>query len=170
MYQRMGKWLFSITCLLGIIQVSYALPTDKDAQIFFRAESADINQQTHHGLYMGHVEVDQGSTHIRAAIVVTDGDKEHQITKATLKGDTTDKAHYWTLSSTDKPPLHAFADTIIYYPIRHLVELIGHAVVTQGENKMAADTIIYNTENQHVLSKGSAENRTTIIIYPEKKA
>lgn len=168
MYRLTDKIYFGILCLL-LIPCAFALPTDKEQQLFFRADSVDINQATHHGLYIGQVELDQGSTHIRAHMVITDGDKDHQITKATLKGNTGAQAHYWVLTTQDKPPLHAFADVIYYFPERHMVELVGHAKVEQGDNLISGAYICYNTQTQHVVSNSGNHMRTTIVLHPEKK-
>jgi lipopolysaccharide export system protein LptA len=170
MHQHKVKLILSFFLLLSISKMGICFPQDKQAHVLFYADSADINQLTHHGLYIGHVQLDQGSTHIRAAEVITDGDKTNQITQAILKGSQSEQAHYWTLTSQDKPELHALADIIYYYPLRHVVKLVGHARVTQGDHSIAAAHIMYNTETQHVLSKGNAQSRTSIIILPEKHA
>lgn len=65
--------------------------------------------------------------------------------------------------------MHAYADTIRYYPLRHLIELIGNARVEQGKNSFSAAKISYDTEKQHVLSQGNGNKRIIIIYHPEKK-
>jgi len=159
----LGLLLFALTTTSTL-----AMPLDKEELLLFHAQSADINQQTHHGLYVGDVQLDQGTTHLRAAEATTQGNATNQITKAIIKGNLDTQAHYWTLTAIDKPPLHAYADTICYYPVRHFIELIGHARVEQGDNSFAADKISYDTLSQHVVSKSDGKALTTIIIHPEK--
>ena len=54
----------------------------------------------------------------------------------------------------NKPPFHAYADTIRYYPLRHLIELIGNARVEQGNNSLSAAKITYDTvETTCVITK-----------------
>ena len=143
----------------------HALPEDSKAPLYVRADAADINQTSHKGIYTGNVTVDQGSTHIRAAKAVTEGDAQNQIKKAIIKGDATTQAHYWTLQSKDKSELHAFADTICYYPKSHQIVLEGHASVVQDQNKIEASTIRYNTQTQHMSTPFQGE-QTTISIQP----
>lgn len=149
--------------------MSYALPSDREKVMHVVADSADLNQQKHLGTYTGNVEFVQGTTNIRAAHALTEGNLKNQLTLAVAKGSKDKQAHYWTESGPGKPPFHAYADSIIYYPLRHLIELKGNARIEQGTNSLSAAIITYDTVAQHVVSKGDGKTRTTIILYPEKK-
>jgi lipopolysaccharide export system protein LptA len=161
--------LLSLTTASIIPTVALALPEDNQAIIYLRADSADINQAKHKGTFVGNVELDQGSTHLRSDKAFTLGDSNNKLIKAYAKGSPSTQAHYWSVVSDNKPEIHAWADTITYYPNKHLIELIGNAHVKQGENSFKAPKIIYDTEKQHVTTQKSEKMRTTITIYPEKK-
>jgi lipopolysaccharide export system protein LptA len=148
----------------------YALPTDKEKVMHVVSDSADLSQQNHLGTYTGNVEFSQGTTNLHAAEAITEGNLKNQLTLAVAKGSNEKQAHYWTQTDPNKPPFHAYADTIKYYPLKHLIELIGHAHVEQGQNSLSAAKITYDTIKQHVLSNGDKETRTKIILYPEKKS
>lgn len=174
MNQRMGssdKMLSTVLAfiLLSITAICFALPEDREQVMNLRADTADLNQETHRGVYVGDVQLEQGSTHVEAAEAVTEGDANNKLIRAVAKGDKKVQAHYWALTATDKPPLHAYADEIIYYPDRHLIELIGDARITQGDNSFSAPKISYDTERQHVITQRDGKLRTTIIIHPEKR-
>ena len=160
--------LFCVFFLLLTGKTCFALTEDRTQIMEVHARSADLNHQTHRGIYSGDVEVDQGSTHIRAAEAITEGNLKNQLVKAIIKGNRKTQAHYWALTAADKPPMHAYADTINYYPGKHLIELIGNARVEQGNNSFSAPHISYDTIHQHVISKGNGQEQTTIIIYPGK--
>jgi lipopolysaccharide export system protein LptA len=149
---------------------SYALPEDRNEVLQLNADTADLNQEAHKGTYIGNVQLDQGSTHVRAAEAVTKANQKNQLTQAIAKGNHQEQAHYWTIPEKDKPPIHAFADTIFYFPDRHLIELVGNARIEQGNNSFSAPKISYDTEKQHVITEKQGELRTTIIFHPEKKA
>ncbi len=169
---RMNQYrlfIFGIA-LLGCFNSCMALTEDSQKTIQFRADSADINQSTHLGVYLGNVELDQGSTHIRAAQAQTETNQKNQLIKAVIKGNNDGTAHFWTLTATNKAPLHAYADTIQYYPEQHVIELIGHARVEQGNDSFSAPQITYNIATQHVVSKSAKNERTMIIIHPEKQS
>lgn len=168
--RRANQFTQIIYCLilLGCGHSSFALPEDREQVLHLSADTADLNQEKHHGVYIGDVQLDQGSTHVRAAEAITEGNEKNQLMKAIAKGNGHEQAHYWALTAADKPPIHAYADNIYYYPERHLIELIGNARVEQGENTFSAPKISYDTLHQHVVTTASGKQRTTIIIHPEK--
>ncbi|KTD47693.1 lipopolysaccharide transport periplasmic protein LptA [Legionella quateirensis] len=161
---------FSLFLILMLnLMVGYALPTDKEQIMHVVSDSADLNQKNHKGIYTGNVEFIQGTTNLNAAKAITNGDAKNQLTLAIASGENGKQAHYWTETGPDKPPFHAYADTIKYYPLKHLIELIGNARIEQGTNSLSAAKISYDTLEQHVVSESDGKTRTTIIIYPEKK-
>jgi len=177
MYQMMArmldfvtknKWLFLSLSFFLFTKNSYSLPSDKTQKIEFNAGSADINNQKHLGVFTNDVIIDQGTTHIRAAKAITVGNEKNKLIKAIIYGDIKNQAHYWTTTTTDKPPVHAYADTIYYYPVDHKIKLIGNAKVIQGLDSFIAAQIIYDTLEQHVISQSDNMNRTTIIFHPGK--
>lgn len=159
---------FILVTLLLMSNFASALSTDRKQVLQMRAGSADLNQQTHQGIYIGDVQLDQGTTHIRAVEAITTGNEKNQLILAVIKGDKRSQAHYWTLIDENKPPVHAYADIINYYPEKHLIELIGNARVEQGTNSFAAPKISYDTVAQHVIAQPDKGGRTTIIFHPEK--
>lgn len=157
--------LFAATIKLG-----YALPSDKEQIMHVTADSADLSQQKHKGVYTGNVVFVQGTTNLHATKAITEGNIKNQLTLAIANGSKGKQAHYWTETGPNKPPFHAYADTIKYYPLKHTIELIGNARIEQGPNSLSAAKIIYNTQEQHVVSQSDGKSRTVIILYPEKKA
>ena len=163
------KFFLSLLVLAAAMS-SYALPSDKEKVMHVVADSADLSQQSHKGTYSGNVEFVQGTTNLQAAKAITKGNIKNQLTLAIATGEKGKQAHYWTETGPGKPPFHAYADTIKYYPLKHLIELVGNAHVEQGNNSLSAAKISYDTIKQHVLSESKGTTRTTIIIYPEKKS
>ncbi|MGL6029409.1 MAG: lipopolysaccharide transport periplasmic protein LptA [Legionella sp.] len=159
--------LIVLTCALA--SPSHALDSDKEQVMHVVADSADLSQQKHKGVYTGNVQFEQGTTNLHAAQAITEGNLKNQLTLAIAKGADGKQAHYWTETGPNKPAFHAYADTIKYYPLKHLIELIGNARVEQGTNSMSAAKISYDTQAQHVLSQSDGKTRTTIIFHPEKK-
>jgi lipopolysaccharide export system protein LptA len=156
----------AFTVLLFLItNRCFALSDDHLQITHLQAGSADLNQQTHRGIYLHNVQLDQGTTHIHAARAITEGNAKNQLIKAIISGNKTAQAHYWTLTTPDKPPLHAYADTMYYYPERHTIELIGHAKVEQGDDSFAAPKISYDTLHQLIISNKDNKNRTMIILH-----
>jgi lipopolysaccharide export system protein LptA len=168
----MPKFRINCISLLVLIlasKLSLAMPDDREKIIELSADSADLNQQTHRGEYIGSVQFDQGTTHLRATKAVTKGDKQNKLVFAIANGNEKEQAHYWEQTAIDKPLLHAYADIIRYYPNRHLIELIGNARVSQGDSSFAAPQISYDTLKQHVFSKSDGKTRVTIVVHPGKQ-
>ncbi|CAM2978435.1 lipopolysaccharide transport periplasmic protein LptA [Legionella worsleiensis] len=168
MSQLKGNFYLLVTLML-IVTAGYALPSDKEQTMHVVSDSADLSQKNHKGVYIGNVEFIQGTTKLNAAKAITQGDAKNQLILAVANGENGKQAHYWTETGPNKPPFHAYADTIKYYPLKHLIELIGNARIEQGDNSLTAAKISYDTQEQHVVSESDGKTRTTIIIYPEKK-
>lgn len=168
--KQLNLFIALLLALICFMKPAQAMPEDKDKQMELSADSADLNQQTHRGEFVGNVQLDQGTTHLRATKAITEGSPQNKLVAAVALGDAQSQAHYWTQTAADKPLLHAYADTIRYYPDKHLIQLIGNARVEQGNNSFVAPQITYDTLKQHVLSSNDGKQRTTIILHPEKKA
>jgi lipopolysaccharide export system protein LptA len=169
MFQKMVKPILYVI-LITFTGLLYALATDKEKVMHVMADSADLNQQAHKGIYIGNVELIQGTSNLHAAKATTLGNDKNQLVLAIANGTQEKQAHYWTITDPKKPPFHAYADTIKYYPLRHVIELIGNAHVEQGNDSFSAAKISYDTIKQHVLSQGNETQRITIIYHPEKKS
>lgn len=168
---RLIKVRYSLYVLFLIgSSLTYALPTDKEQIMHVTADSADLDQQQHKGIYTGNVVFIQGTTNLHATKAITKGNLKNQLTLAIANGEKGKQAHYWTETGPDKPPFHAYADVINYYPLKHIIELIGNARIEQGPNSLSAAKITYDTIEQHVVSQSDGKTRTTIILYPEKKS
>ena len=167
MIQAAAKFM-AVLSLLMVTSSGLALPNDRMQIMQLRADSADLDQQLHRGIYVGVVQLDQGTTHIQAARAITEGNLKNQLVKAVINGNKEKQAHYWTLTMADKPLMHAYADTINYYPERHTIELIGNARVEQGNDSFTAPKISYDTLHQHIISNSDGKMQTTIIIHPGK--
>ena len=168
MDKRKSFRLFAILFFL-FNHLCFALPEDRKQILQLRADTADINQETHTGIYTQHVELDQGSTHLRATHAMTKVNEKNKLTEVTADGDKNNQAHFWTLTDEKKPPLHAYANSIRYFPNNHLIQLIGNARVEQGNDSFSAPLINYDTLHKHVLSQSNGQGRTVIIFHPEKR-
>ena len=168
MHQIMVNRTLSLI-LLSMSLTSFALPSDKNQIIQVHAGSADINQKTHIGIYKDNVQFEQGTTRIDANKAITKANDKNQLISVIIEGTKGQQAHYQTTTEENKPPLHAHADRMKYYPERHLIELIGNACIEQGQNIFKAAKITFNTQTHHVVSQSDKMQRTTSTFYPEKR-
>ncbi|MFT4060508.1 MAG: lipopolysaccharide transport periplasmic protein LptA [Legionella sp.] len=168
MLQKKAK-LILLTLFTTVAGLVHALPSDNEKVMHVMADSANLDQQTHKGIYTGNVELTQGTSNLQATKAMTLGNEKNQLVLAVANGEQGKQAHYWAITDEKKPPLHAYADIIKYYPMRHLIELIGNARVEQGDDSFSAHKISYDTIKKQVISQGNGKKRITIIYHPEKK-
>lgn len=83
MFQRMVSYKVSHHCkfwfslwFLTFACSSYALSEDKEKVMHVMADSADLSQQQHKGIYTGNVELIQGTTNLRATKAITLGNEK----------------------------------------------------------------------------------------------
>lgn len=150
--------------LLIILNPALAQGLDKAQALHLSADDLFFNWTKKKGSYQGHVKIDQGFTHLQANQAFTTFDKYNKLIEARAKGTTRLQAHVWTQTALKKPPVHAYADEIWYYPARQLIELIGHASVHQEGNTFKAPLIRYDLKTQRVLTEAKGDSRTHIVI------
>ena len=160
--------LFILLLALLITNSVYALHEDEKEKIHLAADHADLNQQTHQGQFIGEVSLDQGTRHLRAEKAITYGNEKNKLNTAVAYGSNENLAHYWELTHKDKPPIHAYANEIHYYPLQHMIKLIGNAKVIQGDDSFSAPQIHYDTLKQHVTTVKQSNARTEIVIHTDK--
>ncbi len=165
--QRLMQKLSLMFLVMLSPTMTNALPSDSQAILEMRSGKVVFDQKNHYGVFSDHVELDQGSTHIRAFKVVTETNEKNQLIKAIVMGKEKELAHYWALIDENKSAIHAYADQIEYYPQTHLIKLLGHARIEQGTNSFSAPKITYNIETQKVLTEGVRNQRTVIVFHPE---
>ena len=156
--------------LLAIGTQSFSTPDDqkKLAQIF--AGSVNLDLKKHRGEYIGGVRIDQGTTHLRATRAITESDAQNKLIYAVAFGKAKEQAYYCTQPELHKPIIQAYANIIRYYPIRHIVELIGDARIIQGKNSFHSPKIFIDTLKQHITAKSNEKQRTLIIIQQDHKS
>ncbi len=110
----------------------------------------------------------EDTSHLHANHVTTRMNKKNKLTRATAFGSAEKQAHFWTSATEDKHPLHAYADTIYYHPIKHQLELIGHAEIKQGSNQLNAPHMLYDTQAKHLLTTAENNEKTVILINPDE--
>lgn len=145
----------------------FALKEDNKAIVHIVADSSIYNYKTGVNIFEGNVKVDQGTTHITADRLVTKSNRYHKIQEAIAYG-IKQSAHYWTLSKSNEPEIHAKARLIKFYPIETDVVLEKEVVLTQGENSFHGQLILYNKNNQTIIVPAAKNSRAILVYNPSK--
>lgn len=159
------RLLFIFCFLFLFVITAYALPSDKQQPMHIVANSAHWDGNKNTTTLVGNVIVTQGTTTVMADKLVLLTDKQNQIQQAIATGNL---ASYTTTTDITKPPLHAVAQSIEYFPPTSEIILIGRAHVQQGDNTVSAPRLEYNMNAQTVVSPAAKNGRTTIVIQPQQ--
>lgn len=166
---RWSKALHALSFCLTTMCASYgwALPEDADAPIVIRADNGEFDQKTNQAIYKGNVQVDQGTMRVNAERMVVHR-KDKKVTRITFFGDTSSPARYQQQLSLDEGQVKARADTITYHTQREVLDLEGHAFLTQQGNEVTGNTIKYDI----VAGKVNAASKPNggpvkVIIMPD---
>ena len=165
-----NRMLLGLFCLSVFTLNAFALTSDRSKLVYFSSGHASLDEKTGEGSYSEGVSIDQGTTHLRATDAKTIMNAKHEFMRAIASGSGKEQAHFWTCTSADKPPLHAYADTLSYYPLENRLELVGNARISQGDNTITAPTINYDTKAERLITTASTDKKqgTLILIRPEK--
>lgn len=166
-HKKKIKQILTLIFLLGFINTTLALESDKKQKIFIVADSGIYNYKTGIDIYIGHVKVDQGTTHIRADRLVTKKNENHKIKEAVAYGEK-ELAQYWTLPNLKDPEIHAKAHIIKFYPIESNATLEQNVIITQGENSFKGERIYYNGDNETITVPALKNARAFIVYKPDK--
>ena len=145
---------------------AFALPEDSHAKIHIVADSSIYNYKNGTSIFEGHVQVDQGTTHITADRLITKNDSQHKIHEAIAYG-LQKPAHYWTLPKRGEKRIYAKAEVIKFYPMDANITLKNNVSITQGENYFQGQLILFNNTDQTITVPKSSPNRSVLIYNPE---
>jgi lipopolysaccharide export system protein LptA len=167
MYRRAIKSLAAIL-LLALALPAAALDSDRDQPVELSANRAEMNNATGTGVYTGNVVLTQGTMHITADKMTVhttpDGDLERVIAEGR-------DATFRQLPQGQQEYMHARAPYMEYRPQDpgHVL-LKGGAVLTQGKNQFAGETIRYDMQKDTVVARAgeSDDQRIRITFFPEK--
>jgi len=161
--------------LLGCFSTMlYALTTDKNQDIEIESNSAYLDDTKNLSVYTGNVVVVQGSMRITGDKMTIYYTTENELDKIIMEGK---PATFRQLPDNSNIYDEAEALTMEYYESRNLIVLIANARVKQGDRRLVADHVEYDTELSQVRANSgetasgtsSQDNRVRLII-PGRKA
>ncbi len=137
-----------------------ALQSDRTRPIQLEADSADINEKTGVSVYTGHVDITQGSMHIRAHKLVVE---QHKGQGARLVA-TGKPVYFRQRPDPGKPEVKGHARRAEYNTGSELLILTGNAVLKQGKDSFSNDRIVYDRVKGVVKAGKSAKGKDRVKI------
>ena len=133
---RLGLW--AIVWAAALPGLGWSLPEDADQPIHIRAQTAEFGRDRGQALYLGSVQVRQGSLQVRADRLIVDHDGG-RVLRITARGQ---PAHY--RQRLQQGELEADAATIVYHAGERRIDLEGNARLTQNGSEVAGERIRYD--------------------------
>ena len=127
---------------------------------------AELDDQQSISLYIGNVEVEQGSMRILADEVLVHHRPNRQPRKIIAVGN---PVRYRQALDDDPREVKGRALRMEYEADRDEITLIDEAELTQGEDRFASDRIVYNRVTARVTAGSSAEGRERVKIRIEPR-
>lgn len=150
--------------LLCLPCASFALPSDAMEEIKITSNSVEYNNNDNTITYLGKVVAVQGTTKVTADTAIIQLNKNHRIDHLIAIGK---PATYTSVMKEQQPPIFASGETIKYYPTSKRLELIKKGHIAQNGNTFDAPYILYDMQQQTLISKPSGNGRTTIVLQPQ---
>ena len=142
---------------------AFARSDDSEKPIQITADTAELNDKTGVSIYRGDVEMVQGTT-ILTGDTITVYTVDNQVTKMISVG----QLATYQETTDDGDIVYAEAEEMIYFRNEKKVEMFRKAMVTQLDNIIRSEYILYLTE-EGFIDTGTREDRVNITIQPESK-
>ncbi|MEA3638797.1 MAG: lipopolysaccharide transport periplasmic protein LptA [Lamprobacter sp.] len=159
------------TLLLGLALATAtstsALESDQYQPMYIEADAAELDEKQLTSLYIGHVEVTQGSLFIQADEVLVHHKPDRRAEKIIAIGQ---PVRYRQLLDDDPEEVKGRALRMEYEADREQLTLIDEAVLIQGEDRFASDRIVYNRITKRVTAGSSAQGRERVKIRIEPES
>jgi lipopolysaccharide export system protein LptA len=162
------RWLSMalFATLVGTAAPVVALEDDQYQPMYIEADAAELDDKQLTSLYIGNVDVTQGSMRILADEVLVHHKEDRRAQKIIAIGT---PVRYRQRVEDDPDEVKGRALRMEYEADREELVLIDDAVLVQGEDRFASDRIVYNRITDRVTAGSSAQGseRVKIRIEPE---
>jgi lipopolysaccharide export system protein LptA len=170
-HDALPAWLvtgLAVSVLLGLCISTpvAALKEDENQPLYIESDAAELDDKQSISLYIGNVEVQQGSMHITADEVLVHHKPNRQPQKIIAVGN---PVRYRQLLDDNPKEVKGHAQRMEYDADRDEITLIDQAELTQGEDRFASDRIVYNRATERVTAGSSAQGRERVKIRIEPK-
>jgi lipopolysaccharide export system protein LptA len=161
--RRLLAGLAAVALYLAALSAA-ALKDDNQQPMLIEADTVEVDEGKSTSLYVGHVQVDQGSMRLLADQVTVHHRSDRRIKYIIARGN---PASYRQQMEGDKGPVQAFAKRMDYDADRDELILTDEAILIQGTDRITSERIVYDRANARMLAGGGG--RVKITITPEPK-
>lgn len=142
---------------------SQLYPADSDCPIDIESHSATLDNNQGVVTYSGNVRMKQGSRHLQSDTLILRKNTTGQLESMTAIGN---PAQLDLQPNAQKPPIHAEATMIEYFPKEKTIVLRKNALLSQASHTVLGEHLVYFLETQ-ALSAQRSDKRTTLRFGPK---
>jgi lipopolysaccharide export system protein LptA len=154
-----------LACALCLSAPSALALKDDDKQpMLIEADKVELDEAKSTSIYIGNVQVDQGSMRLLADLVTVHHKPDRRIQTIVAEGA---PAKYKQLLDGDQGEMQAFAKRMDFDADKNELTLIGEALLIQGKDRIASDRIVYDRARSRMQAGGTG--RVKITLTPETK-
>ena len=154
-----------VLLVLVFIHCKFSYAEDTKQAIHITSDTAEFDDKTGIAIYRGRVTAIQGSRYLESDILTIYRGKDNKINFMTASGK---PANIKAQPKTDKSPGYGQADTIKYYPETDKAVLIGNAKLTQDNDTVSGEYLIYYFKQELLQSMPQTNNRTKVVLYSKE--
>ena len=148
---------------LGLVTLPvWALKDDDKQPMLIEADTVEVDEAKSTSLYVGHVQVNQGTLNLLADQVTVHHRADRRIKYIIARGN---PASYHQQMDGEQAPVQAFAKRMDYDAERDELVLTEEALLIQGTDRMTSERIIYDRANARMQAGGGG--RVKISITPD---
>jgi lipopolysaccharide export system protein LptA len=141
-----------------------ALKDDDKQPMLIEADNVELDEAKSTSVYVGNVQVDQGSMRLLANHVTVYHFDDRRVKYIIALGE---PVNYKQDLDGEDGEMRAFAKRMDYDAEKDELILTGDAILIQGEDRLASERIVYDRASERMRAGGSG--RVKIKITPEQE-
>jgi lipopolysaccharide export system protein LptA len=157
-----GTWVLAALALALHLAPAWALKDDEKQPMLIAADQVELDEAKSTSVYVGNVQVNQGSMRLTADHVTVYHHEDRRIKYIIALGQ---PATYRQLLDGDQGEVQAFAKRMDYDAQKDQLVLTQDALLIQGTDRLSSERIVYDRARERMRAGGSG--RVNITITPE---
>ena len=144
-----------------------ALKDDDKQPMLIEADKVELDEAKSLSVYIGNVQVDQGSMRHLADRVTVHHKPDRRIKTVVAEGA---PAKFKQLLDGDQGEVHAFSRQMDFDADKNELVLTGEALLIQGDDRIASDRIVYDRARSRMQAGGTGRVKITLTPEGDKDA
>lgn len=147
-----------------------ALESDASQPIKIAADQLRLDDNAGTAVYLGEVDMQQGSMHLTAARVEIERNAQGEVSTVTAYGSDGERAYLEQKPAPDAPLAKGWGETVIYHAAERRVELIDNAELHQAGDTFNGAYVEYFLDRRQVRARsdddGKGDQRVRMTLTP----